>query len=50
MDVVKVRRGEIDVMALPSKEIDCCNKAKYPNTCRGRPHNDWISEKIVFDG
>jgi hypothetical protein len=49
MNVVEVGGREVNVMTLPSKEVDYCNKTKHTNTCRRRPNDDGISEKVVFD-
>ena len=49
MNVVEVGGREVNVMTLPSKEVDYCNKTKHTNTCCRRPNDNGISEKVVFD-
>jgi hypothetical protein len=50
MNVVEVSRREVNVVTLPSKEVDCCHNSKNTNTSSGGPNDNGVSEKVIFDG
>jgi hypothetical protein len=50
MDVIEVGGCKIDIMTLPSEEVNHCDQAKDAYARGGRPHVDGVSEEIIFDG
>jgi len=44
MDVVKIGWCKVDVMPLPSEEVNHCNEAKDTDAGGGRPSIDGISK------
>jgi hypothetical protein len=50
VNMVEVGGGKIDVMPLPTEDVNEANDGEHSNTRGRRPNVEGIAEKEVFDG